>query len=262
MSIWGWASNTAPSDALGNAPDPSGWGTPTAIFPSSSSCNTDTYFRNQQIVFDTTFCGTSKADPHRLFSVLLKGTRAGVWAGKVWASDPQCSSLAPTCQEYVQNNPKAFADAYWSINALKVYTNDHGSTSSGSTSGSTSGSMGKTDTTDITEIESSSRRVGGGGLATIANPPTTLNHQPTSQYTHNQPCSRGTNRRRTNLGLWTWRPRRSRRSRRRAKREAEAPTWGTTCMTHLFSSHVIAGKRGGGRVCEDESRWVLTASVS
>ena len=93
-------------------------------------------------------------------------------------------------------------------------------------------------------------------------PPTTLNHQPTSQYTHNQPCSRGTNRRRTNLGLWTWRPRRSRRSRRRAKREAEAPTWGTTCMTHLFSSHVIAGKRGGGRVCEDESRWVLTASVS
>lgn len=186
MSIWGWTSNTAPSDALGNAPDPSGWGTPTASFPSSSSCNTDTYFRNQQIVFDTTFCGTSKADPHRLFSVLLTGTRAGVWAGTVWASDPQCSSLASTCQEYVQNNPKAFADAYWSINALKIYTNSDGSTSSGPTSGSTSGSMGNTDTTDTIETESSSRRVGGGGVATIANhqPPSTINPQASTPTTN------------------------------------------------------------------------------
>ncbi|CAO1602464.1 hypothetical protein XANCAGTX0491_006074 [Xanthoria calcicola] len=168
MSIWGWTSNTAPSDALGNAPDPSGWGTPTAIFPSSSSCNTDTYFRNQQIVFDTTFCG--------------------VWAGKVWASDPQCSSLAPTCQEYVRNNPKAFADAYWSINALKVYTNGDGPTSSGS-SGSISGSTGNTDTTDTTDTtnkEASSRRVGGGGLATIANPqlPSTINPQASTPTTN------------------------------------------------------------------------------
>ncbi|KAI4219082.1 MAG: hypothetical protein L6R36_008575 [Xanthoria steineri] len=166
----------------------SGWGTPTAIFPSSSSCNTDTYFRNQQIVFDTTFCGTSKADPHRLFSVLLTGTRAGIWAGKVWASDPQCSSLAPTCQEYVQNNPKAFADAYWSINALKVYTSGDGPTSSGS-AGSTSGSTGNTDTTDTTDTtnkETSSRRVGEGGLATIANPqlPSTINPQASTPTTN------------------------------------------------------------------------------
>ncbi|KAL8804459.1 MAG: hypothetical protein Q9182_002564 [Xanthomendoza sp. 2 TL-2023] len=117
MNIWGWSGGRAPSDATGNSPDPSGWGSPTGSFPSGSGCNVDTFFKNQQIVFDTTFCG--------------------VWAGQVWATDPQCSGLAPTCQEYVQNNPKAFTDAYWTINSLKVYTNGDGSSSSGSTTGMT-----------------------------------------------------------------------------------------------------------------------------
>ncbi|KAL8873563.1 MAG: hypothetical protein Q9198_007006, partial [Flavoplaca austrocitrina] len=117
MSIWDWSGSGAPSDALGNAPNPSGWGTPTASFPSGSGCNVDTFFNDQQIIFDTTFCG--------------------VWAGTVWADDPECSSLAPTCKEYVQNDPEAFVDAYWKINALKVYTNGGGSTSSGSVSRST-----------------------------------------------------------------------------------------------------------------------------
>ncbi|KAI4255346.1 MAG: hypothetical protein L6R42_006782 [Xanthoria sp. 1 TBL-2021] len=155
MSIWGWAGEGAPSDALGKAPDPSGWGTPTASFPSGSSCNVDTFFKDQQIIFDTTFCG--------------------VWAGEVWTTDPQCSSLAPTCQEYVQNNPKAFADAYWTINALKVYTNGDGSTSSGSTSGST-GNTGNTGNMGNT-VEESSSRVGAQPPSTIRPPagvPTTV----------------------------------------------------------------------------------------
>ncbi|KAI4276860.1 MAG: hypothetical protein LQ337_002207 [Flavoplaca oasis] len=123
MSIWGWSGDGAPSDVLGNTPDPSGWGTPTASFPSGSGCDVDTFFNNQQIIFDTTFCG--------------------VWAGTVWADDPKRSSLAPTCEEYVKNNPKAFADAYWTINALKVYSNGDGSTSSGAVSGAT-GNTGNT----------------------------------------------------------------------------------------------------------------------
>lgn len=57
MNIWGWSGGGAPSDATGSNPDPSGWGNPTGSFPSSSSCNVDTFFKNQQIVFDTTFCG-------------------------------------------------------------------------------------------------------------------------------------------------------------------------------------------------------------
>ncbi|KAI4284616.1 MAG: hypothetical protein L6R35_004860 [Caloplaca aegaea] len=57
MSVWGWSSGGAPSDASGSNPDPSSWGNPTASFPSGSSCDVDTFFKDQQIVFDTTFCG-------------------------------------------------------------------------------------------------------------------------------------------------------------------------------------------------------------
>ncbi len=57
-----------------------------------------------QQVFDTTFCGD--------------------WAGAVWSSSPTCSGLASTCQDYVQNNPSAFANAYWLINSLQVYQSD------------------------------------------------------------------------------------------------------------------------------------------
>ncbi|KAL8791250.1 MAG: hypothetical protein Q9213_000207 [Squamulea squamosa] len=153
MNIWGWSGGAAPSDALGNAPDPSGWGTPTGSFPSGSGCNVDAFFKDQQIVFDTTFCG--------------------VWAGEVWADDPKCSGLAATCQEYVQNNPEAFADVYWMINALKVYTNGDGSTSSGSTTGPT-GTTGNTGNTGNTNEESSSQVV--DGVATVAPnaPPATV----------------------------------------------------------------------------------------
>lgn len=48
----------------------------------------------------------------------------GDWAGQTWSQDPTCSAKAPTCQEYVQNNPQAFAEAYWKVNALKVYSKD------------------------------------------------------------------------------------------------------------------------------------------
>ncbi|KAL8927873.1 MAG: hypothetical protein Q9172_001173 [Xanthocarpia lactea] len=138
MSIWGWTGSDAPSDALSGAPDPSGWGTPTGSFPSGPGCDVDTFFKDQQLVFDTTFCG--------------------VWAGEVWADDPQCSSLAATCEEYVQNTPEAFVDAYWTINALKVYTNGDGSSSSGSITGST-GSTGNTDNIGNTDEEPSSQAV-------------------------------------------------------------------------------------------------------
>lgn len=102
IRTWFFPRGSIPSD-LESSPDPSSWGTPLAAFP-STSCDIDTSFKNQQIVFDTTFCGD--------------------WAGAVWGTDATCSSKAPTCNEYVQNNPEAFADAFWTINSLKVYTGD------------------------------------------------------------------------------------------------------------------------------------------
>lgn len=45
------------------------------------------------------------------------------WAGQVW-NTTSCATLAPTCEEYVANNPKDFVNAYWAINTLQVFQDD------------------------------------------------------------------------------------------------------------------------------------------
>jgi len=104
INIWFFSRSSIPAGATGDTPDPSTWGNPTASFQGGSGCDIDQHFANNNIVFDTTFCGD--------------------WAGQLFGSDPSCSSKAATCQDYVANNPSAFAEAYWTINSLKVYSQD------------------------------------------------------------------------------------------------------------------------------------------
>ncbi|RVX69220.1 hypothetical protein B0A52_07196 [Exophiala mesophila] len=104
ISIWFFPRGGIPSDISAGNPDPSGWGQPAGSF--TGGCEIDNFFSNNQIVFDTTFCGD--------------------WAGNVWSSDPVCSSKASTCQQYVRDNPAAFKDAFWSINSLRVYQSGSG----------------------------------------------------------------------------------------------------------------------------------------
>lgn len=100
ISVYFFPRGSVPADVLGSNPDPSGWGKPSASF--QGGCDIAKTFKKQQIVFDTTFCG--------------------IWAGNssVWQNST-CSKKAATCQEWVQNNPEAFKDAYWTVNSLKVY---------------------------------------------------------------------------------------------------------------------------------------------
>lgn len=59
INIWFWPNGTQPSD-LSDSPDPAGWDTPTASFNGgqpATTCDIDSYFRDQSIIFDTTFCG-------------------------------------------------------------------------------------------------------------------------------------------------------------------------------------------------------------
>ncbi|KAF1839927.1 glycoside hydrolase family 16 protein [Cucurbitaria berberidis CBS 394.84] len=98
ISVYFFPRDSIPADVLGDSPDPSGWGLPAAKF--TGSCDIEKTFKEQKIVFDTTFCGQ--------------------WAGKIWGSG-SCAKKATTCEEYVRDNPEAFAEAYWTVNALKVY---------------------------------------------------------------------------------------------------------------------------------------------
>ena len=99
ISIWHWRRDSAPGDVLGDNPNPQNWGQPVAQWQ-GGGCDWDGHFKNHNLVFDTTFCGD--------------------WAGNAFQS---CSAAngGQTCKDYVANNPSAFRDAYWSVNALKVY---------------------------------------------------------------------------------------------------------------------------------------------
>lgn len=107
INIWFFPRGSIPADITGGSPDPSGWGLPQGQF--AGGCDIDSKIKNQQIVFDVTFCGD--------------------WAGNVWSTDATCSSKAGTCQDFVQNSPSAFQDTYWLINSLRVYTENGGGSS-------------------------------------------------------------------------------------------------------------------------------------
>ncbi|KAH2081038.1 hypothetical protein KXV25_001538 [Aspergillus fumigatus] len=99
ISIWFFPRGSTPTDIRAGTPNPTNWGPPLAKF-APGSCSFDAHFSEMQIVFDTTFCGG--------------------WAGSVWGSG-SCASVAPSCQDFVANNPSAFREAYWLIESLKVY---------------------------------------------------------------------------------------------------------------------------------------------
>lgn len=112
ISVYYFPRGSIPDDVLGDAPNPDGWGLPSAKF--TGGCDIENTFKEQQIIFNTAFCGD--------------------WAGAAWETG-SCAKKAATCDEYVQNNPSAFADAYWTINALKVYQDNGNDTPAPSASG-------------------------------------------------------------------------------------------------------------------------------
>ncbi|KAL9124217.1 MAG: hypothetical protein Q9217_006432 [Psora testacea] len=104
INVWFFRRNSDLSNVLSESPDPVQWGSALASFQGGSGCTIDDHFKNNNIVFDTTFCGD--------------------WAGNVWFQDSTCSSKAATCTDYVRDNPSAFTEAYWTIKSLKVFTNN------------------------------------------------------------------------------------------------------------------------------------------
>ncbi|KAH7108894.1 putative endo-1,3(4)-beta-glucanase [Dactylonectria estremocensis] len=103
ISIWFFVRNQIPDNIKTEFLNPSGWSLLTARFTGGSSCNIDTYFINNNLVFDTTFCGD--------------------WAGsaETWNTNLKCSTLSSNCNDYVAANPAAFTEAYWLINSIKIF---------------------------------------------------------------------------------------------------------------------------------------------
>ncbi|TCD68804.1 hypothetical protein EIP91_009671 [Steccherinum ochraceum] len=102
VNVWFWPRNGAvPNDLKSGAKtvDTGKWGTPNAYFP-DTSCDLDAHFGSNNIIIDLTFCGD-------------------------WAGLPAIFNGAGCpgdCATYVNDNPGAFSNAYWWINAVRVYT--------------------------------------------------------------------------------------------------------------------------------------------
>ncbi|KAL4068802.1 glycoside hydrolase family 16 protein [Scleroderma yunnanense] len=75
-----------------------GWGTPAAYFP-NTDCDFSTHMGPHNIIINLTFCGD--------------------WAGNggVYAA----SGCPSDCIDYVNQNPGAFTDAYFTFNSLNIY---------------------------------------------------------------------------------------------------------------------------------------------
>ncbi|KAI6135709.1 glycoside hydrolase family 16 protein [Pisolithus croceorrhizus] len=98
--FWERGSSSVPSDVQhpGTSVNTNSWGTPTASFP-NTDCNFSTHFGPHNIIINLTFCGD--------------------WAGN--SAVYSASGCPSDCVDYVNQNPSAFVDAYFTFNSLNIY---------------------------------------------------------------------------------------------------------------------------------------------
>jgi hypothetical protein len=63
IKIWFFQRGSIPADITAGAPNTANWGTPMVAFNGGSGCNIDSFFANNQIVFDINFCGDVYLSP-------------------------------------------------------------------------------------------------------------------------------------------------------------------------------------------------------
>ncbi|KAF5349049.1 hypothetical protein D9758_012689 [Tetrapyrgos nigripes] len=99
ITMWFWERNSVPS-GIDTNPDTTKFSTPAAFFP-ASGCNPSTVFGPQIITLYIDICGA--------------------FAGNDQVFQQTCGSVAPNCSALV-GDPANYADAYWDINYLRVFT--------------------------------------------------------------------------------------------------------------------------------------------
>lgn len=107
--IWYWPRGLIPSSVYSAGPTSSmtldDWGTPSATFPSTNTCNITQFFGPQKLVLDITLCGT--------------------WASLPELYAPQCNDSGPTGICYNDNvvGPGGrYDNAYFEIPYIRTYT--------------------------------------------------------------------------------------------------------------------------------------------
>ncbi|KAJ9605036.1 hypothetical protein H2200_010425 [Cladophialophora chaetospira] len=129
IKIWFFPRGSIPSDITSGKPNPSGWGIPDSLF-NGPGCNIDANFKNNRIIFDTTFCGD--------------------FGDATWTGGG-CAAIEsqPKCSVFVGSHPEQFTEAYWDVNYVRVYQPKDitSSTSSSTTTTTTTWAFPRTSST-------------------------------------------------------------------------------------------------------------------
>jgi len=100
IRLWFWRSDAVPEDIAEGSPRPEAWGMPYSFFRLAEDVCPAKHFQNMRIVFDLTFCGD---------------------LGTPTFADGCPEHAQMPCNVFVEHNPEAMKEAYWSIRALTVY---------------------------------------------------------------------------------------------------------------------------------------------
>ncbi|KAI0136194.1 concanavalin A-like lectin/glucanase domain-containing protein, partial [Xylariales sp. AK1849] len=156
IKMWHFRSNKVPSDITQGCPDPTGWGQPTFnTAGGSGSCDIDSHYGSQKIVFNLDFCGVA----------------GDFWA---WSQSSAYTKLGETsCTSYVANNPHTFKDVYFLVNSVDIYKFDvvSSSTSSSLLSTSTSSVASSVSTSSVITTSSSIASTTSSGIGSSTSSP-------------------------------------------------------------------------------------------
>ncbi|KAF8312888.1 concanavalin A-like lectin/glucanase domain-containing protein [Cantharellus anzutake] len=111
IRIWFFPRGSVPFDVSTGEPQPSGWGTPQARWP-STSCNPPDFFKSHMLVFDTTLCGDWAGAADIWSSPVNNGQVGGSCATRTGYS---------TCVDYIRARGEDFTNAYWEVKSVKLY---------------------------------------------------------------------------------------------------------------------------------------------
>ncbi|KAF3928347.1 hypothetical protein AA313_de0210470 [Arthrobotrys entomopaga] len=104
IKMWFWPYGSVPEDVTAGSPQPGtlAWGIPRSSFAPPENVRIDENFKNQHIIFDTTFCGD-------LGDATWNSTGCAVETGYA------------NCADFVAENPSAFKDAIWKVKYVKIF---------------------------------------------------------------------------------------------------------------------------------------------
>ncbi|KZL74047.1 beta-1,3-endoglucanase [Colletotrichum tofieldiae] len=113
IRVWGFTHANVPADIATN-PKPETWGTPSFT---TSTCAADKLFGEAKMVINIDLCGVAGD--------------ATQWST---AGGCEAKTGGATCKEWVAKNPAAFADVYFKLKSIKIYSLQEGETTTSAVS--------------------------------------------------------------------------------------------------------------------------------